>query len=206
MGMSVLIGGAIGPLLMGYVSDRNVASGKPAPRMRLFLLAGPTMMVAVLLVAFAQTPAWCWPGSASKCFVDHRARDHALHRHPGHLPEPVAGPRRCHRQCLRNVFGLGVGPTLVAVAKDSAWIEVPSLVRPMESSACRWSSSPPPWQLLASVRLPVPSPTRRLAHPAAGSPFGCCATIRAARCRSSSSAARSFTRAAGSGTRNTADG
>ena len=56
MGVALLTGGAIGPLIMGYVSDRNVASGVAAPRMRLFALAGPVMALGVILVALARGP------------------------------------------------------------------------------------------------------------------------------------------------------
>ena len=129
MGMSVLIGGAIGPLLMGFVSDRNVAAGKPAPRMRLFLLAGPTMMVAVLLVAFAQDPRMVLAGICLEMLSTIGLATMLYTAIQDICPNQLRGRVVATGSVCVNVFGVGVGPTLVAVAKDSAWMDGATLVQ-----------------------------------------------------------------------------
>jgi MFS family permease len=127
MGVALLTGGAIGPLIMGYVSDRNVASGVAAPRMRLFAFAGPVMALGVILVALARGPTLALAGMfvVMMCAVGFATMLYTAIQDI--CPNQLRGRIVAVASICTNVFGLGIGPTLVAVAKDSALLEHASL-------------------------------------------------------------------------------
>jgi MFS family permease len=119
MGIALLTGGAIGPLLMGWLSDRNVAAGDTAPRLRLFSIGGPAMAVGVLLAALASNASMALAGMfvVMLCAVGFATMLYTAIQDI--CPNQLRGRMVAVATICTNVFGLGVGPTLVAFAKDS---------------------------------------------------------------------------------------
>jgi MFS family permease len=119
MGVALLTGGAIGPLVMGWLSDRNVAAGCTAPRLRLFSIGGPTMAVGVLLAALARDASAALAGMfvVMLCAVGFATMLYTAIQDI--CPNQLRGRVVAVATICTNVFGLGVGPTLVAYAKDS---------------------------------------------------------------------------------------
>jgi MFS family permease len=118
MGIALVIGGAAGPLLMGWLSDRNVARGRPAARLRLFTPATPVMAFGVALIAFAGTPTIALAGM---CIVTLCAVGFATMLFTGIqdiCPNQLRGRMVAASTICTNVIGIALGPTLLAFVKE----------------------------------------------------------------------------------------
>lgn len=118
IGATTLTGGVLGPLIMGWLSDRFATAGLGAPRLRAYLIGGPGSAVAAVLVAFGGSVPTLLAGNLLVMLFSHGFAMLLYTATQDIAPAAMRGKVVAVSGVFINVVGISMGPLLVAMAGD----------------------------------------------------------------------------------------
>lgn len=119
-GVTTVIGGVAGPLLLGWLSDRLAMRGMAASRLRTYLVGGPLAAVGAVVVMFAGSPEMLLFGNLIVMLCVHGFAMILYTATQDVAPAMLRGRVVAVTAVFINVVGIAMGPLLVAMAGEYA--------------------------------------------------------------------------------------